>query len=125
MTRTTLTITLIAAAALAGCNKQEHTITGGPDEGNQVANVAPIELPPAILASKIYRCKDNSVVYIDWLSDNKSANIRNDKTGIPAHVVAPEAGKPMVADGYSLSGSATAANVSLTRPGKGSSSCHS
>ena len=102
MTRTTLTITLIAAAALAGCNKQDHTITGGPDEGNQVANVAPIELPPAILASKIYRCKDNSVVYIDWLSDNKSANIRSDKNGTATKLLAPEAGKAMVAEGYSL-----------------------
>ena len=26
-------------------------------------------LPPAIAASKTYRCKDNSLVYIDWLSD--------------------------------------------------------
>ena len=124
MTRTPLAIALIAATALAGCNKQDHTITAGPDEGNQVANAAPIELPPAILASKIYRCKDNSVVYIDWLSDNKSANVRSEKNGAATHVVAPEAGKAMVASGYSLSGSATASNVSLTRPGKGSSSCH-
>ncbi len=123
MTRTTLAIALIAATALAGCNKQDHTITAGPDEGNQVANVAPIELPPAILASKIYRCKDNSVVYIDWLSDNKSANVRTSKNGEATHVAAAEAGKPMVAQGYSLTGTPTGA-ITLTRPGKGSQSCH-
>jgi hypothetical protein len=125
MTRTTLAILLGAAAALAGCNKQDHTIGAGPDEGNNVAvNTAPIELPPAIIASKIYRCKDNSVVYIDWLSDNKSANVRSEQNGAPTNLVAPEAGKPMVAEGYSLTGSATGSSITLTRPGKGSASCH-
>ena len=36
------------------------------------ANVA---LPPSITASKTYRCKDNSIVYIDWLSDRKLADV--------------------------------------------------
>ncbi len=119
MTRTTLAIVLTAAAALAGCNPGDQTNAAV----NEVANAAPIELPPAIIASKIYRCKDNSVTYIDWLSDNLSANIRTDKNGAAIHVMAPEAGKPMVAEGYSLSGSATDANVTLARPGKGSQSC--
>jgi hypothetical protein len=124
MTRTALILTLTAAAALAGCNKQDHTITAGPDEGDNVVNAAPIELPPSIIASKIYRCKDNSVVYIDWLSDNKSANFRHDKNGAATHVAGPEAGKPMVAEGYSLSGSATGSSVTLSRPGKSSQACH-
>ena len=123
MTRTTLAITLIAAAALAGCDKQNHTITGGPDEGSPVANAAPIELPPAIVASKIYRCKDNSITYIDWLSDSKSANIRTDKNGEATHVAAAEVGKPMIAEGYSLTGTPTG-SITLTRPGKGSQACH-
>ncbi|MEO6256634.1 MAG: hypothetical protein ABIO69_07485 [Sphingomicrobium sp.] len=124
MTRT-LAIILGAAAALAGCNKQEHTINSGiPDPmANEISNAAPVELPPSIAASKIYRCKDNSVVYIDWLSDNKSANVRSDKNGTPTNLVAPEAGKAMVAEGYSLSGTATAGSVTLSRPGKGSQSC--
>ncbi|WP_309662099.1 hypothetical protein [Sphingomonas sp.] len=107
MTRTTIAFTLIAAAALAGCNKGDQAAA---DAANAAAAAAaPIELPPAIIASKIYRCKDNSVVYIDWLSDNKSANVRNDKNGAATHVVGPEAGKAMVAEGYSLTGSATGA----------------
>lgn len=109
MTRTTLAFALTAAAALAGCNK------GGSADAaaEQVNNVveAPIELPPAIVASKIYRCKDNSVTYVDWLSDNKSANIRTEKTGTAIHVMAPEAGQPMVAEGTSLTGTATAATI--------------
>ena len=107
MTRTTLVLALTAAAALAGCNKGNQA-NAAADAANAAA-AAPIELPPAIVASKIYRCKDNSVDYIDWLSDNKSANVRNDKNGAATHVVGPEPGKPMVAEGYSLTGSAKGA----------------
>jgi uncharacterized lipoprotein YajG len=121
MTRT-ITFALAAAAALAGCNKEDHTITSGPEAGNATAN-ADVVLPPSISASKIYRCKDNSVVYIDWLSDNKSANVRGEKNGAATHVMAAEEGKPMVAEGYSLTGTATASSVTLARPGKGSQSC--
>jgi hypothetical protein len=127
MTRTPLTIVIAAAAALAGCNKQSHTIVEGDpaDNGaNAAANAAPVELPPSITASKIYRCKDNSVVYVDWLSDNKSANFRADKDGTPLQLKADEAGKPMTGEGgYSLSGTATAATITLARPGHASQSC--
>lgn len=72
MTRTALVITLAAAAALAGCNKEDHTIVaGGPVEDNSAAaSNSPVALPPSISASKTYRCKDNSLIYVDWLSDN-------------------------------------------------------
>ena len=76
----------------------------------------------SIASSKIYRCKDNSVVYIDWLSDNKSANFRANQNDVPVTLTAPEAGQPMVADGYSLTGTPSG-SVTLTRPGKGSQSC--
>ena len=68
MTRKTLIITLAAAAALAGCDKESHTITGD-SPGDNVAANAPVALPPSITASKSYRCKDNNLVYIDWMSD--------------------------------------------------------
>ena len=126
MTRLTM-LTLAAAAALAGCNNDDHTIVaGGPDDpmANQ-ANAAPIELPPSILASKIYRCKDNSIVYIDWLSDNKSANVRTERNGAATHVAGAEPGQPMTAEGgASLTGEATATSVSLTLPGKAGQTCH-
>jgi len=74
MTRTTLLITLAAAAALAGCNKQDHTIVaGGPQEDNStVATNGPVALPPSIASSKSYRCADNKLVYIDWMSDGSA-----------------------------------------------------
>jgi hypothetical protein len=74
MTRTTLTLVLAATAALAGCNKEDHTIVaGGPqiDDTNSVSN-EPVALPPSVTASKSYRCKDNSLVYINWLSDGSA-----------------------------------------------------
>lgn len=127
MTRTPLMLTIAASAALAGCGNSEPTVVGGPaeDPANQApATNGPVELPPSIAASKIYRCKDNSVVYIDWLSDQKSANFRADRGALPIHLTAPEAGQPLAAEGgYSLTGSAEAASVSLTRPDKGSQTC--
>lgn len=72
MTRTPMLIMLVAAAALAGCNKEDHTIVaGGPqdDPATAVTNNEPVVLPPSIQAAKSYRCKDNKLVYIDWMSD--------------------------------------------------------
>ena len=127
MTRIFTFVACAAAAALAGCNTEDHTLTSGEPAdpmADALANAAPVELPPAIAASKIYRCKDNSVVYVDWLSDNKSANFRADKSAPPTQLKAPEAGQPLVAEGgYSLTGSATASSITLARPGAGSQSC--
>jgi hypothetical protein len=125
MTRTPLLITLVAAAALAGCNKQNHTIVaGGPDDSDNVANSAPVTLPPTIEESKIYRCADNKVVYVDWLSDKKTANVRTDKEGDPTQVTAAEPGKPMTAaGGFEVSGGAKDASVKIAVPGHPSQSC--
>src|SRR5437764_9485567 len=119
MTRTTLTITLAAAAALAGCNNSDHNIVGqAPGEDTNVTANANVQLPPTVTASKIYRCEDNKIVYVDWLSDNKSANIRTDKTGTPTQVTAAEPGKPMTGPGgYSAEGTASSASVKIGVPG--------
>ena len=127
MTRTMTLIALAGAVALAGCNSEEHNLVAGEIDdpmANSLANAAPVELPPAIQASKQYRCKDNSVVSVDWLSDNKTANFRAAPNEHAVQLKAPEPGQPLVAEGgYSLTGSASAASVTLARPGKGSQSC--
>jgi hypothetical protein len=125
MTRTPLLIALAAAAALAGCNKENHTIVAGPDTGdNNVASKTPVALPPAVVSTKTYRCADNKIVYVDWLSDNKSANVRTEKDGSPTQVTAAEPGKPMsAAGGYSVEGTAAASSVKIAVPGHPAQSC--
>ena len=127
MTRTPLLIILAAAAALAGCNKENHTIVAGPESDDTDTNSAanqPVAMPPAIEASKIYRCGDNKLVYVNWLSDNKSATVRTGQSNSPIQVSAAEAGQPMTAPGgYEVSGTATASTVKVTLPGRGSQSC--
>jgi curli biogenesis system outer membrane secretion channel CsgG len=126
MTRTPLLITLAAAAALAGCNKESHTIVAGPDTGdNVVAPKTPVALPPSVVSSKTYRCADNKIVYVDWLSDNKSANVRTEKEGSPTQVTAPAAGKPMTAaGGYSVDGSSSGSSVKIAVPGHPAQTCN-
>lgn len=127
MTRTRLLIALVAAAALAGCSEDHTIVAGGPgdDQANSAEN-AKVELPPSIAASKIYRCSgDNSVLYVDWLSDQKTANVRTEEGGRATQVMAAEAGKPLTsASGMSLEGAAGGSSVKVTLPGGGSKSCH-
>jgi hypothetical protein len=119
-----LIITLAATAALAGCNKQSHTIDGSQDQGEaNVVQKAPVQLPPSILATKLYRCADNSVVTVDYLSDNKSANVHVGQ-GAPTQVTAAEPGKPMsAAGGYSVDGSPTSSSAKIAVPGHPAQSC--
>ena len=126
MTRTHTLLALVAAAAIAGCDNQGQTIVAGPGATDEAApdpvDVANVQLPPSIAASKIYRCTGNGIVTIDWLSDNKTANIRSDD-GSVVQVAAEEEGQAMTAEGYSLSGSASGSTITLARPGQGSTSC--
>jgi hypothetical protein len=127
MNKRTLILPLIASLALAACSNESHTLVqNGPEDpmGDALKNAAPVELPPAITVSKSYRCKDSSVIHLDWLADNKGANIRATKEGIPTQLKPGADGKPpFTAEGYSLTGSAESATITLTRPDKGSQSC--
>jgi uncharacterized lipoprotein YajG len=120
MTRT-LILALAATAALAGCNNDKPTIDA--NQANDVADATPVTLPAPIAATKTYRCKDNSVVQIDWLADNQTANLRVGEQVASTQLKAPAAGEPMVADGFSLTGTADASSVTLTRPGTGAEVC--
>lgn len=107
-------LALVATAALAGCNKESHTIVAGPDgiEDNATnVNLADVKLPPSITASHIYRCKDNSVIYVDWLSDN-TARVRTSRTEVGTTVQVGE-GQPIrgTADAKSISYNGKSCNV--------------
>lgn len=102
---------LLAAAStaaifiLAGC-KSEPVVVGGPSDPQAEAlkNAPPVQLPPT-MRDKTYRCKDNSVVYVAFSSDNLTALVRDKEESPPvATLKAPAAGQPFVAEGFSLSG---------------------
>jgi curli biogenesis system outer membrane secretion channel CsgG len=104
MTRTPLLIMVAAAAALAGCNKENHTIVAGPadDAAAKAEANAQVQLPPSIAASKTYRCKDNKLIYVDWMSDG-TAQVKT----------SPEAAGALVPAGSpQLKGDAKASSIS-------------
>ena len=116
---------LAALFLLAGCNSQPTTITA-PDSdptANQVAAAPPVKLPPALLASKQYRCKDNTVVYVDFFNDGLTANLKMKKDDVPTKLTAASAGAAFEGEGYTVKGSTTDKVVSITRPGKGAQDC--
>lgn len=121
---------LIAAAAvallsLAACeNKPEEVSSTAPDPmASQLANAAPVELPPAIAESVTLRCGDNSLVYVEFFQGNKQVQLKTEKGGPATMLKAPEAGQPFEAPGgYKLTG--TSKSVSVTLPGKAAKTCH-
>lgn len=82
---------LIAAAALAGCERETITADGPYDPRDNATANADVTLPPAIAGSHVYRCKDNSLVYIDWYSDG-SARVKASRNEVGTLVPAPAPG---------------------------------
>lgn len=114
MNNKALLITLAAAAALAGCDTKPEVVTGdGPyDPQANSAAAAPVELPPSIVGSGKYRCKDNSVIAIDWLSNGKvnSATV-TPQGGAMVSLAQAEAGGDYTAEGSTLKGDPKAPSV--------------
>ncbi len=127
--RTAPAIAGLILLSLAGCNNQPTNI--GADDSDdmktQLAAAKPVELPPSISSAKTFRCKDNSVMTLDFYSDGKSVGV-HPKPGTRATVAkADAAGEPMkTADGaYTVSGAANDKSVDITMPGKEKQSCDS
>ena len=125
-----LSLIVIATAALVACKPETIVGREPPDPmKDELAKAAPVELPPAIVASKTYRCKDNSTVQIDWLQGGKGAYVHGNgqaQTHLKPAEVAE--GQPATTDltadgGFVLKGEPTASTVSLAVPGKGAQSC--
>lgn len=107
---------LLAAAALAGCDASGQTIVAGGPADDQPANAAldNVQLPPAIVGSGKYRCKDNSLVSIDWLSDGTTSTARvTPEGGSAVTLTQAEAGGAYAAEGASLSGDPNAQSVTF------------
>jgi hypothetical protein len=119
-------IAVASVALLSACNKNdEPEVVGGPADpmAAQLANAAPVELPPSVKANKQYRCKDNSLIFVDFMSDDKTALLRTEKGGNATSLKAAEAGQPFTAEGgYEVKGSGN--DVTITVPGKSAQACH-
>jgi hypothetical protein len=125
MQKTPFSAAAVAAfLTLAACSNEPETVTaGGADPMAEQLKTAPkVELPPAIQASRTYRCKDNSLVYIDFYTNN-TALVRKTKGGEPpeATLTAETPGGEYKAEGYSVSGNSQ--QITYAAPGKGSQSC--
>lgn len=115
---------LAAVLMLAACGKPEpEVVDTNPDPmANEIANAAPVELPPAVTDSGIYRCKDNSIVYVDFLGDKTMANVRTEKDGTPVQVKAgPEGGAMTGGEGFSVTG--TGKTIQIAVKGGAAQSC--
>ena len=108
MTRPFTILALVAAAALAGCNNEDHTIVAGPGADEEPMNNVGVVLPPSIQASKAYRCKDNSLIYVDWLSDG-TARVKKDRNEVGTTVA--------LGEGAPLQGDAKAASITYNGQG--------
>ena len=125
MMNRSLAIAAVALLSLSACNNKPEEVTStAPDPmASQLANAAPVELPPAMSESVTLRCGDNSLVYVDFFQGNKQVQLKTEKGGPATMLRAAEAGQPYeAAGGYKLTG--TPKNVSVTTPGKGARSCH-
>jgi hypothetical protein len=97
MKKIILTLAPLSMLALAACNKTETPAADADAEAAKVAEAAkPVELPPSITASGTYRCKDNTILYVDFLGKNEAADIRvGEKTAAAVRVTAPKVEAPV------------------------------
>lgn len=121
-----LPLTATAVLMLSACGENKPEVVGNtPDPlGDQLQNAAPIALPPMVKASHTYRCKDGSLIFVDFMSDDKTVNVHMEKDGPATKLTAEEVGKPFKAEGgYEVSGNG--AVITAAVPGKDPQSCKS
>ena len=111
---------LAALLALSACNNKPEEPNDDP-QAEALKNAAPVEAPPMIQATRTYRCKDNSLLYADFYTNN-TALVRKQKGGEATTLTSATGQPPYTAEGYSLSGSGD--QITYAAPGKGSQSCH-
>ncbi len=118
-----LAASIAAVLGLAACSSEPETITFNDYDPQAAAlkNAAPVELPPAVQVSRTYRCRDNSLVYADFYT-NDTVRIRlGSRSADPVELTAEGGNPPYMAEGYSLS--ADAEEVRFTAPGLGTQTC--
>lgn len=114
-----------ATLSLAACGQSEPEVvnTTYDPQAEALKTAPPVELPPAIQASRTYRCKDNSLVYIDFMSNNTALVRKSKGAEPPLATLTTEAagGEYKSPDGYSVSGNSE--QITYASPNGGSQSC--
>jgi len=124
---------LVAAAtaallALSACQQEPIKVGEGADpQAEALKNAPKVALPPSIKQARTYRCKDNSVVYVNFMSDDVTANVRDKEEEPPRTTLTAAApGQPyqltdQQGGKWSLSGSGD--TVTYTSPDSGTQTC--
>jgi hypothetical protein len=118
-------VTFAAAALLAGlsltaCGQSSEEAETQNNQAGAAAAPPPKALPPSIQASRIYRCPDNSLVYVDFFTD-RTAAVRLEELGTPTRLAPTDGAGPFTAEGYSVA--ANEASTRITLPGKSAQTC--
>ena len=110
---------LALAALLSACNSQGSEQAAANATDAAANGTAPVELPPMVIASHNYRCKDNSLAKIEYMSDKTAMLTLGDAA--PVKLTQAADGEPFTAEGYSATGPSK--DVTITAPGKGTQDC--
>lgn len=115
--------TIASALTLAACNSEPEVVSINKYDpmAEALENAAPVAPPPMIQASHTYRCRDNSLIYVDFYTNN-TASVRTERGQPPVATLTAENGQPpYVAEGYSISSSGE--QIEYSAPGKGEQTC--
>ena len=118
-------VTYSAAALLAGlslnaCSQDSQEAEAQNNQTTERAAPAVENLPPSIAASRTYRCPDNSLVYVDFFTDD-TASVRLEELGTPTRLAQTEGEGAFTAEGFSVG--ANEVSTSITLPGKSAQTC--
>lgn len=110
---------MAASVTLAACGSEPESVNRYDAQAKALENAAPVAPPPMIAESHTYRCRDNSLIYVDFYTDN-TANLRLTEDGERIPLTTEGGQPPFTGGGYSVSGSGE--NITFGRP-NGEISC--
>ncbi len=113
----------LALLALGACDNKPTEVTSvSPDpHATELANRKPVELPPMMTSEGTFRCKDQSVVIVDFFQGDKQVLVKPEKEGSFTKLTSDKPGDPYKAEGYALTGDK--GGITLARPGKPEQPC--